>query len=1315
MKGQRGSRSFPCVMAELAAGSDELSVWRLIADRGRRAEVEKMGNCDTHNMLKAPKRLVRAGSWVQRLLVLVSVVVLVLSTFPIVDRSANAVEPVSTEYTNLVVQKKWIGPAMADSVNYHLEAYDRASGEKVEVPGSVAGLSGTVTKDGGWRAEVTNLPAKVAGADVDYRVVEDDVPAGYTVSYSESSDFMDVDSYWVDVHLRFQLSKSTDKDLVVEYKYGDDDPQVINVPKSAAANGKSFAKGEVVEYTVKHHASIPLNGEPESVEVLSVKSDKRVVAENNTVDGGSYAKFAPASKKAALVFTPGANVSGTRVKVTYSYKGQTSSFFLESNEYGKWLKNVEYKLDITDRLPDLDGASSDLELVEIAKVDNKGNVKPPVDLVSKSAEIEDIPEHVEAALVFTAPKTIYSSNWVRFTYTYQGEEYIYEVAKGDHEKWVSGTGVEVPLPMNLEWDPNNLGKLHLTKIEVSGEDTDTTYQETCVDKGSTSELTTEAAGTIPVEVKALVMTGQPDHAFVLSKTIEGSKTVNLAMSFPFQVTITDASGKELSGEFDYRGYSSVPGQISPGDGKVKSGNTMMLAHGQGIVVSGIPDDTTVAVKELNIPEGFVASVNGVDSNEFQGAITSQNRSLVADYVNKQNDPWIPAYPDNDQNKVIVTKKIESLSTEDPFGDTTLTGDDFYRLYLDITGARDARGYDFLFIVDTTTSMTQTFDGKGYKEDWQDTPGRRIYEMDKILNGSHKQMSSNGLVSQILAANPNNRVAVGSFSGAMEGKYWKLEGDDPNAIKFARTLLDWTDIPGYVNVYDDVKGSTNYGSGFIKGAQLLDSARSDGNKKVVVFMSDGFPNHTFVDYDNGSRVDPGKGTSVRDMKHNNRDYFTKDFARFKENCRDLYGENFFNDIDFYAVGINNNETGVGILKSLTDNWAELGGCSKYYFAGNAQMLIDGYEEIISNYLVSNVSISDPLSQWVELYQDQADIKISCTHYNEEGAAANTEVVWSGSCAGGEVSGSWCGTPANGNGDNVIDSVTFTPSTDVAGTNSTGAIDVRFKPEYKLGNVTYALSFNVKVADAAKNHEGVMPDTGDPDTDKRIDMKTSSGQPGFFSNNGASAKCKMGSEFKNCPYPKPVVQVVPKNLDWGFYKVDEKDNPIEDAEFSLYRCDNAKPDHTHSSSVTVDSDCCWTAADTSTVVSAKSDSTGLVSFTGLQSGDYVLVETKTKGGYQLPAGQWRLTVDAAKGTVSDPQATEGTELPPAFKKGRIGGDSSAPGSEEVLMLPNYPSHDLPFTGIKISLWALIIGTLLVTAAAGWLAKKNHQDRATRQGNF
>ena len=48
----------------------------------------------------------------------------------------------------------------------------------------------------------------------------------------------------------------------------------------------------------------------------------------------------------------------------------------------------------------------------------------------------------------------------------------------------------------------------------------------------------------------------------------------------------------------------------------------------------------------------------------------------------------------------------------------------------------------------------------------------------------------------------------------------------------------------------------------------------------------------------------------------------------------------------------------------------------------------------------------------------------------------------------------------------------------------------------------------------------------------------------------------------------------------------------------------------------------------------------------------------------------------------------------------------------MLPNYPERDLPITGIKISLWAVAIGTALMSAAAGWLALKNREDGATRR---
>lgn len=139
-----------------------------------------MGNRDTHNMLKAQRRIHRAGGRARRLLASVLACLLIASALPVVDRSAVADEAKGTEYTNLVVQKKWVGPATVDSVNYHLEAYDRASGAQVNIPSSVAGLSGTVTKDGNWRTEVANLPAKVGAPTLTTRLLKTMCPTDTT-------------------------------------------------------------------------------------------------------------------------------------------------------------------------------------------------------------------------------------------------------------------------------------------------------------------------------------------------------------------------------------------------------------------------------------------------------------------------------------------------------------------------------------------------------------------------------------------------------------------------------------------------------------------------------------------------------------------------------------------------------------------------------------------------------------------------------------------------------------------------------------------------------------------------------------------------------------------------------------------------------------------------------------------------------------------------------------------------------------------------------------------------------------------------------
>ena len=119
---------------------------------------------------------------------------------------------------------------------------------------------------------------------------------------------------------------------------------------------------------------------------------------------------------------------------------------------------------------------------------------------------------------------------------------------------------------------------------------------------------------------------------------------------------------------------------------------------------------------------------------------------------------------------------------------------------------------------------------------------------------------------------------------------------------------------------------------------------------------------------------------------------------------------------------------------------------------------------------------------------------------------------------------------------------------------------------------------------------------------------------------------------------------------------------EAVFELHQFSCAQS-HTHVEFVTGGTDCCWELLDTQ-----ATDADGVVTFELLVDGQYMLVETKTKPGYQLPHGQWLVTIDAH----SDPQYiiwARGEQYPPAFRY-----DADA----DKLYLPNLPQFVTPRTG-------------------------------------
>ena len=74
--------------------------------------------------------------------------------------------------TTVTIQKEWVGDEEADRKDITVQLV--ADGQKLD------GLTKTLTKDSGWKADFTNLPGIKDGKKIEYSVVETNTPDGYT-------------------------------------------------------------------------------------------------------------------------------------------------------------------------------------------------------------------------------------------------------------------------------------------------------------------------------------------------------------------------------------------------------------------------------------------------------------------------------------------------------------------------------------------------------------------------------------------------------------------------------------------------------------------------------------------------------------------------------------------------------------------------------------------------------------------------------------------------------------------------------------------------------------------------------------------------------------------------------------------------------------------------------------------------------------------------------------------------------------------------------------------------------------------------------
>lgn len=475
-------------------------------------------------------------------------------------------------------------------------------------------------------------------------------------------------------------------------------------------------------------------------------------------------------------------------------------------------------------------------------------------------------------------------------------------------------------------------------------------------------------------------------------------------------------------------------------------------------VSGNGSDYEMKTWNAITTPGSTASADSTGSSSEQGVLSK----VKARAVNMFADDDAPTVVSDSTN---TTSKLGEPAHRKYITYNKNTND--YTLNLDVTGAEGtADGVDVLFVIDTSGSMGS---GRG------STYTNLLPTVKNLLNGTN---STTGIVDQILNANAKNAVAYVSFAGVDETK-----------------TTDWYTAKNsttFKNKVNSLKaeGGTNWTYAMKKANSVL-SNRTNNNKKVVIFLSDGRPTYSI----NSRGYEYGHGNATEEK------YYTEAINAVTNSSK-------LKDVDqFYSVyltsgtqsgmetfhnGINQTVKGAAIVDGSGNN------------LGNALSSI--INQVIPTY--KDVEITDTLSEYVEF-------------------TANSQITVKM-------------VDANGN-------ETSLSSSDYSFTTTNNSVSVKFKNPLVKG-ATYTVSFHVKPTQKANDEFSSTgyPDnvTGDPGTGS-----TSAGKAGFFSNATATLTYKVdgtNDPQKTVDYQRPVVQVLQHTLTYKkVWKQPSDVNPTVDS--------------------------------------------------------------------------------------------------------------------------------------------------------------------------
>lgn len=435
------------------------------------------------------------------------------------------------------------------------------------------------------------------------------------------------------------------------------------------------------------------------------------------------------------------------------------------------------------------------------------------------------------------------------------------------------------------------------------------------------------------------------------------------------------------------------------------------------------------------------------------------------------------------NKFEHHKNIDYLGDGDPNPDTNESGEDLYRLYLDMTGA--TRPVDLLLVLDCSGSMANN---------------SRATELKAFLNGS------DGFLQYFKDLNPDNQISIVTFSYSKE-RAWRKDNKETNKSYYldkngwnfkmdaegrplnTGVLRDWGQ--NFTNVDLDCYGGTNYVRALRLASQQLDAVEDDGREKVMVFLSDGEPTSYIVFDGDDEQQDTGQGTVCTDIIY---DHTIREI--------DTAFHPAHPNVTVYTVGYSPDAHNSTYAVNTLTHLAQLTG-GTYFAADNADDLRNTIKAV---FMPQGVTITDTLSCYVE-YHTVPDVKVTMKTAN----ATTPTVLYEN----GQIQ----------NNTDVYGKTILDVNTPYSFDPETKTMTLHFDRNYCMNKDTiYTVSFNVTANQLAKDTfaSSGYSARGDNESDYH-DNLTSSNHKGFYSNDGATVSYYVDGKPLYETYEFPVVQV------------------------------------------------------------------------------------------------------------------------------------------------------------------------------------------------